>query len=634
MPDETMSGRRHRVGPWHEGVTIQRWRLGNFKSVQQADVELSPLTVLVGANSAGKSSLIQSILAVSQAARADSVSNLFPLNGGIVRLGTVDQNRYAGPGEKGSRPISFGAHFQMGTDERVFSSARARRRRMQPDGSHCHIDWLLTLGESPSEQSGQARIDGITFTVNYDHAADIEEDDPGPSRLHASARGTSDGPDKPQLQGTWSVGGAHHRLASVALRGGLPMSGRVERDLAEIAWEAWRGAYQMQLERATSYRSQQMRHARLEGQLSLAGDVDSQLDGEEAVRRIAGDILEAYRSEAKPRPVRINDQMRIVVDDEKARMFRSLRERYADDRPDLPPSVLFNAEVRAAVRQTLEKEGMSGQVPISEPLVEVSEPSWDLVEFLAEKVWYLGPLREDPRVVYQDSAEARNGYVGAKGEYLAAVLQSNGRRPVEVPLPHPKGGFRISQVSLYEALNRWIRFLEIGQAVTTSDRGRLGLELSIEQQHVDVPLDLTSVGTGVSQLLPVLVLCLRSPRGSLLLMEQPELHLNPGVQQRLADFLLAMAGAGRQVIVETHSEYLISRLRLRVADDESDRVRQTVGLLFAERTEGSTTYRQVETNEYGGLENWPVGFFDQSAEESRKILQAAVEKRRRRQASQ
>jgi predicted ATPase len=117
------------------------------------------------------------------------------------------------------------------------------------------------------------------------------------------------------------------------------------------------------------------------------------------------------------------------------------------------------------------------------------------------------------------------------------------------------------------------------------------------------------------------------------MIEQPELHLNPRVQQRLADFLLAVTASGRQLIVETHSEYLISRLRLRVALDTTNRVQQTVGLLFAERANGSTEYRQVETNEFGGLENWPANFFDQSAEEAQELLRAAVKKRRAQQSA-
>ena len=68
----------------------------------------------------------------------------------------------------------------------------------------------------------------------------------------------------------------------------------------------------------------------------------------------------------------------------------------------------------------------------------------------------------------------------------------------------------------------------------------------------------------------VLVLCLASPPGSVLLLEQPELHLHPAVQSKIADLIAACALSGRQIIVETHSEHLINRLRLLVAQGALD----------------------------------------------------------------
>src|SRR6185436_20011397 len=100
------------------------------------------------------------------------------------------------------------------------------------------------------------------------------------------------------------------------------------------------------------------------------------------------------------------------------------------------------------------------------------------------------------------------------------------------------------------------------------------------------------------------------------------------VQQRLAGFLLAIAQSGRHLIVETHSEYLISRLRRHVAEDVDDTLHDTIGIYFAKRVNGATTYELVKTNEYGGIDEWPENFFDQATEEEHAILSAAVRKRR------
>ena len=80
---------------------------------------------------------------------------------------------------------------------------------------------------------------------------------------------------------------------------------------------------------------------------------------------------------------------------------------------------------------------------------------------------------------------------------------------------------------------------------------------------------LTDVGFGVSQVLPILVLCYYVPEGSIVILEQPEIHLHPAVQAGLADvFIDAAYTRGIQVVFESHSEHLLQRLQLRIAEEE------------------------------------------------------------------
>ena len=78
------------------------------------------------------------------------------------------------------------------------------------------------------------------------------------------------------------------------------------------------------------------------------------------------------------------------------------------------------------------------------------------------------------------------------------------------------------------------------------------------------------LGSGVSQILPALVLLYYIPEGSTVLMEQPEIHLHPSVQSDLADIMLNVAkNRNVQIIVESHSEHLMRRLQRRVAEEEA-----------------------------------------------------------------
>jgi predicted ATPase len=217
------------------------------------------------------------------------------------------------------------------------------------------------------------------------------------------------------------------------------------------------------------------------------------------------------------------------------------------------------------------------------------------------------------------------GFIGTKGEYLATVLHASRAR--EVFNPTEDGSVRTMLLS--DAVDDWARRLGIADAIQTQDLGRLGIQVSVQRGGIP-PVDLTGVGVGVSQLLPVIVMCLLAGPGSLILVEQPELHLHPALQQRLGDFLLACALSGRQLIVETHSEYVVSRLRRRIAEDESGELLSALAMYFVEQRDDASEFRHVPVNEFGGIEEWPAGFFDQAGGESRKILEAALEKRDRR----
>ena len=189
----------------------------------------------------------------------------------------------------------------------------------------------------------------------------------------------------------------------------------------------------------------------------------------------------------------------------------------------------------------------------------------------------------------------------------------------------------LGKVDLVDGLQRWLRKLGVIDEVAVEARGRAGVSVEVRPPDLDRRVDLTSVGVGISQVLPVLVVCLLADPGDLVLLEQPELHLHPALQMRLADFLLACVESGRQIIVETHSENLVNRLRRRVAEDDTSDTAGLVRVVFAERNaEGHTTFRPSDINPMGGLsQDWPDGFLDLGARDAQKLLRAGLAKHRR-----
>ncbi|GHV27545.1 hypothetical protein AGMMS4952_09400 [Spirochaetia bacterium] len=94
-----------------------------------------------------------------------------------------------------------------------------------------------------------------------------------------------------------------------------------------------------------------------------------------------------------------------------------------------------------------------------------------------------------------------------------------------------------------------------------------------------------------------MVMCLIADKDTTFLFEQPELHLHPRVQSRLGEFFLSMALLNKQCIIETHSEYLIDKIRYRIVEEQGDKttIHDSVKLYFAEKDkkDGYTKFNEI-----------------------------------------
>ena len=143
------------------------------------------------------------------------------------------------------------------------------------------------------------------------------------------------------------------------------------------------------------------------------------------------------------------------------------------------------------------------------------------------------------------------------------------------------------------------------------------------------PVNIADVGFGASQVLPVIVEGFYSSPGCTFLVEQPEIHLHPKAQATLGDLLVGLSKHDRQVIVETHSEHLINRVQLRIADETIDR--SDVAIYYFEATEQGTRIREVGLTEYGQYltETLPEDFFDEGFVESYQLSKAIIARKER-----
>lgn len=621
---------------------LRRIELQDFKSVAQASVELRPLTVVVGANSSGKSTLLQSILSVTQAVRAGTGTAEFPLNGEFVRLGTFDETR----------------NFLTSDDERpmwvafelvdTLDSTRRPHRPRQPESDTplTQMVWRAEISDARSgiggddTPSGFARLNSLHIDVGSIwpdgegevarvlscEVSHIGEGFDVTQEMHLVGARLPRLVRRPLVAGghvqDW-VSGVATPVNAVVLAGGVPqslMSRKNEFDrLAEMWWSV---ALELFSDELHEYR-------RTGSGEDEPGDSRSPV----AVRQASEDI-EALKASPTENEVQAADQLTDVESQVTAANDRLLYRRLAKLNPRRRVQVVKSmAELgESEFRQLLEAE-LGNQPWIGEEvLVSVGGPAGEALwrcgvasqRFFRSSVRYLGPLREAPHVLYDPGPSKLD--LGVRGEYSAAVLHAQAQTTVLMPTPDGAGARR----PLSDALNFWLREFGLAEKARSEDRGRIGIGLSVTPKGVDREVDLTSVGVGVSQILPVILLCLLAEPGSLVVLEQPELHLHPKLQHDLADFLLACARSGRQLVIETHSEHLVNRLRYRIAKDDTSETHDLIGLVFAENEAGITSYREPEINAYGGLgDDWPAGFLDLTARESQELVRQSLAKRKR-----
>lgn len=161
----------------------------------------------------------------------------------------------------------------------------------------------------------------------------------------------------------------------------------------------------------------------------------------------------------------------------------------------------------------------------------------------------------------------------------------------------------------FHRLNDILRKLGILHEIKTKKFKGGRVELRARAKRRSVQTSLLDVGFGVSQLLPILVADLQLPEGSTLIISQPEIHLHPSVQAAFADYIVYnVKHQKKNYILETHSEYLINRLRLNVVKKELDPT-DVKTYYFENTSDGSIVY-DIKFTQKGEIKNAPQGFFD------------------------
>jgi len=197
--------------------------------------------------------------------------------------------------------------------------------------------------------------------------------------------------------------------------------------------------------------------------------------------------------------------------------------------------------------------------------------------------------------------------IGLAGEYTAEIIHSKWDKVISFVEPG-KGDERMT---FGRAFDYWIsKCLGKNYRIRSKLIDKAEYKITVEDNELGTELSLSQVGFGISQLLPILTMILASRKNSIILIENPEVHLHPKLQADLVDLYLFALNNDRKIVIETHSEHIINRLRVRVK--ESPDILGKINLLFFEKEKGIVKTTTVELTKDGKLSHWPANFFDQS----------------------
>lgn len=215
--------------------------------------------------------------------------------------------------------------------------------------------------------------------------------------------------------------------------------------------------------------------------------------------------------------------------------------------------------------------------------------------FFSNRFHYLPAFRGSPRRIYTEGEEENP---------LESLKQITGD---SVPYDFEDG--KVKKGTVEEALNYWIRdYFDLAEEVVVNHLVEgFSTEILLRKGTKLIPIN--HMGFGVSQIIPIIYKALVSYEGSFIVVDEPEIHLHPKLQSKLADFFIAMVRFRKYFIIETHSEPFLQKLvNIQI---ESPNTSNLLRMFWVERNGIDSNVREVKFDELGFFENPPTGFLDE-----------------------
>lgn len=253
-------------------------------------------------------------------------------------------------------------------------------------------------------------------------------------------------------------------------------------------------------------------------------------------------------------------------------------------------------------------KGSQQETTLSNSFLRIAEIVLDALkeEFSLGGVNHIGPLRAAPKQYYVLDKEYFSAFFDLSvGETCVEILKND---------PYAK-----------MFVNKWLDKFGFNVDVRDSEEDMIN-HIEIDQNNLK--LNIPEVGFGISQILPILLQCSVAFPNSTTLIEQPEIHLHPKMQAALANLFADAIHSNKKLIIESHSEYMLRRLRRMMAEykvrkDKNGLVSpDNVAIYYFEKkAKDNVSVKRLDISNTGAFE-WPKSFYETELEDNLCFLEA------------
>jgi len=253
-----------------------------------------------------------------------------------------------------------------------------------------------------------------------------------------------------------------------------------------------------------------------------------------------------------------------------------------------------------------------------------SVTKFSILQKLAEQFHYIHNIRFAPFDLYPISSDvSEKKQIGVMGECAPYYIELFGNDYiVSEYMRHPKA----TSETLLSQINAWMKEISPGVSIQTQFFPAINLvTIHYQFDHGNSKTNLflpKNVGSGISRVMPVILILLTATEGKTIIIENPESDIHPRGQAEIGKLIALAAQNGAQIFVETHSDHILNGIRVAVKENKIDK--DKVNILFFERetteTEQYAKVIPIKIDKNGALNDYPDNFMDEWSNQLSKLI--------------